>query len=254
MSVSWYRCDFKLPASGEGRRISIEFDGVYRNAMVIFNGHCLGVNESGYAPFDFDVSDYVNTGGTNVLLVRADATLSEGWFYEGAGIYRHVWLSKTGPLRVGHWGTFVGSEIENNAAAVSIACGTKVRIQPPWRPLSAESSCMRKRHSAESPPNRGSRSASPPAALLISSWERQTMSKSGPASRKINAEPCSSGFSTSLIALLRQRAQAFDRRRFGHFRPMIASSTLATANPEPETTISTDCRKGPHVGRGRQQI
>ena len=103
-------------------------------------------------------------------------------------------------------------------------------------------------------PNRGSRSASPPAALLISSWERQTMSKSGPASRKINAEPCSSGFSMSLIALLHQRAQAFDRRRFGHFRPMIASSTLATANPEPETTNSTDCRKGPHVGRGRQQI
>jgi beta-galactosidase len=52
-----------------------------------------------------------------VLLVRVDATLGDGWFYEGAGIYRHAWLTKTNPIHVAHWGTFVRADVLPNAAA-----------------------------------------------------------------------------------------------------------------------------------------
>ena len=80
-----------------GKRITIEFDGAYRETMVVFNGFYIGQHSGGYDPFSFDVTDFVNTGQRNVLLVRVDATQSDGWFYEGAGIYRHVWLVKTSP-------------------------------------------------------------------------------------------------------------------------------------------------------------
>jgi len=118
-SIGWYRRVFDLPAADLGRRISLEFDGVFRNSLVVFNGHYLGERFSGYAPFHYDVTDYVNYDAPNVVVVRADATLSEGWFYEGAGIYRHVWLTKTSPLHVAHHGTFVRSRVEPASAAVS---------------------------------------------------------------------------------------------------------------------------------------
>ena len=108
-SIGWYRRVFDIPASDAGSRIAVEFDGAFRRAMVIFNGHYLGENFSGYAPFRFDLTDFANYGEKNVLTVRLDATLSEGWFYEGAGIYRHVWLTTTHLLHLAHWGTFVRS-------------------------------------------------------------------------------------------------------------------------------------------------
>ncbi|HEY3839714.1 MAG TPA: beta-galactosidase GalA [Bryobacteraceae bacterium] len=124
-SIGWYRRVFDLPASDRGRRLRLDFDGVFRDAMVIFNGHYLGENFSGYAPFDFDVTDFANFGAKNVILVRVDATLNEGWFYEGAGIYRHVWLNKLHPVHVPLWGTFVRSDVRDGAATVRIT--TQVR-------------------------------------------------------------------------------------------------------------------------------
>jgi beta-galactosidase len=119
-SIGWYRRVFDLPAEDAGKRIALEFDGVYRNAMVIFNGHYLGVNFCGYAPFRFDITDFASPGAKNVLLVRVDATLGDGWFYEGAGIYRHVWLTKTSPVHVAHCGTFVRADVRPGAATVKI--------------------------------------------------------------------------------------------------------------------------------------
>jgi beta-galactosidase len=118
-SVGWYRKTFKVPASDLGRHISIAFDGVYRNSIVWVNGHYLGTEPSGYTGFEYDISEYLNYGGENVIAVRADATMEEGWFYEGAGIYRHVWLNKTNPLRVATNGTFVTTKVNNKAAEVS---------------------------------------------------------------------------------------------------------------------------------------
>ena len=109
-SIGWYRKTFDVPATDNGRRLSLTFDGVFRNATVALNGHLLGTNFSGYAPFRYDITDVVTFGGRNVLVVRVDATEREGWFYEGAGIYRHVWLNKTAPVHVAPDGIFVTTE------------------------------------------------------------------------------------------------------------------------------------------------
>jgi beta-galactosidase len=119
-SIGWYRRVFDIAAGDIGRHLSLEFDGVFRNALVVFNGHYMGESMSGYAPFHYDITDYVNYGARNVLVVRVDATLNEGWFYEGAGIYRHVWLTKTSPVHVAQYGTFVRSQARPGAAAVLI--------------------------------------------------------------------------------------------------------------------------------------
>ena len=119
-SVGWYRRVFELDGASAGQRISLEFDGAYRETMVVLNGFYIGRHSGGYDPFTFDVTDFVNHGGRNVLLVRVDATSSDGWFYEGAGIYRHVWLTKTHPVHVKQWGTLVRSEIQPGSAALSI--------------------------------------------------------------------------------------------------------------------------------------
>lgn len=124
-SIGWYRKTFDIPANDAGRRISLEFDGVFRDSVVAINGHWLGRNESGYAPFRFDITDLVTYGGTNVVIVRADATAREGWFYEGAGIYRHVWLVKTSPVHVPQWGTFITSRVAGSSAEVTVS--TEVR-------------------------------------------------------------------------------------------------------------------------------
>lgn len=118
-SVGWYRKTFTIPASDLGRRIALEFDGVFRNSIVWVNGHYLGTEPSGYSSFRYDITDLLNYGGNNVVAVRVDVTMEEGWFYEGAGIYRHVWLSKTAPLHVAPNGTFVTSTVENTSATVT---------------------------------------------------------------------------------------------------------------------------------------
>lgn len=118
-SVGWYRKSFFIPESDLGKRISIEFDGVHRDAVVWVNGFYLGRESSGYSNFQYDVTDYLNYGSDNIVAVRVDVTIEEGWYYEGAGIYRHVWLHKTAPLHVDYHGTFVTSEVNENSAAIT---------------------------------------------------------------------------------------------------------------------------------------
>jgi beta-galactosidase len=115
VSVGWYRKHFVIPASDLGRRITVTFDGVHRDSKVWINGHYLGNEPSGYYSFTYDLTEYLNYGGNNVIAVRSDVTAEEGWYYEGAGIYRHVWLGKTSPLHVAHDGTFVHSMIDFSA-------------------------------------------------------------------------------------------------------------------------------------------
>jgi beta-galactosidase len=119
-SIGWYRRIFELSADDAGKRITLEFDGAYRETTVVFNGFYIGQHSGGYDSFSFDVSDFANPGQPNVLLVRVDATGSDGWFYEGAGIYRHVWLVKTNPVHIKQWGTLVRSEIRGSSANLTI--------------------------------------------------------------------------------------------------------------------------------------
>jgi beta-galactosidase len=117
-SIGWYRKKINIPETDNGKIISLKFDGVFRNSKVFFNGYYLGTEESGYNGFEYDISAYVNYGGENTIVVRADASMEEGWFYEGAGIYRHVYLQKTNPIHVAANGTYVTAEIKNKKAEV----------------------------------------------------------------------------------------------------------------------------------------
>ena len=113
-SIGWYRRAFALPQEDSGKRIWLTFDGVFRDTTVWINGWLVTRHEGGYYPFREDITDVVHFGGTNVISVRVDATKFEGWFYEGAGIYRHVWLDKTAPVAIAPDGIFVYSQFKDN--------------------------------------------------------------------------------------------------------------------------------------------
>jgi beta-galactosidase len=119
-SVGWYRRELAIPATGKGQRFTLEFDGVFRDSVVWVNGHYLKREASGYSGFQVDITDYLNFGGRNVVAVRVDATTQEGWWYEGAGIYRHVWLTQTGPLHVAPHGSFVRASVNGDSADVTV--------------------------------------------------------------------------------------------------------------------------------------
>jgi beta-galactosidase len=120
-NIGWYRRTFTLPSNYSGQALWLQFDGVYRNCLVWLNGHILGRNVGGYESFYFDVTPYANPGGTNVLVVRVDANRFEGWFYEGAGIYRHVWLTAENPVHVAQWGTYaVTASLVGSNATVTV--------------------------------------------------------------------------------------------------------------------------------------
>ena len=127
-SLAWYRRTFELPKEDEGKRIWLTFDGVFRDATVWVNGWCVRHHEGGYYPFREDITDVVHFGGRNTLSVRVDATKAEGWFYEGAGIYRHVWLDKTAPVAIAPDGIFVRSEFERNIPRGSPDIAVEVRL------------------------------------------------------------------------------------------------------------------------------
>jgi beta-galactosidase len=119
-SVGWYRREFDLPASDRGRRIWIEFDGAFRDVRVFVNGCYIGSNEDGYVPFRFDLTDVLSYGAKNFVAVRVDASHGDGWFYEGAGIYRHVWLCKMDALHLGRWESAIRSVLSGNSATLSL--------------------------------------------------------------------------------------------------------------------------------------
>jgi beta-galactosidase len=106
--VAWYRRHFQLEEADRGKSLAIQFDGVATHCTVYINGHLLHRNFCGYTPFTIDISDVANFGDElNVIAVRVDATHLEGWWYEGAGIYRHVWLMKASPVHIAPNGVFV---------------------------------------------------------------------------------------------------------------------------------------------------
>jgi len=112
--VGWYRKVFMVPAADVGKRLFLEFEGIFRNATVYLNGHRLGHEPSGYISYRYDISDQAIYGDENVLAVHVDAREGEGWWYEGAGIYRHVWLTKTAPLHFVPDGVFVMARLASD--------------------------------------------------------------------------------------------------------------------------------------------
>ena len=119
-SVGWYRQRIPASAFREGRHYELRFDGIFRDANVWFNGFWMGNEPSGYAVQVYDITPYIDFDGENLLCVRADATFEEGWFYEGAGIYRPVWLLEKGPVHPTEGGIRTSWEPDELTVAVEL--------------------------------------------------------------------------------------------------------------------------------------
>ncbi len=103
----WYRKHFPLTGNDMDKRITLLFEGVAGTATVYLNGCLVYRSFSNYAPFEVDITDYADFTADNVVAVHVDAGHHEGWWYEGGGINRHVWLRKTAPIAVELWGIHV---------------------------------------------------------------------------------------------------------------------------------------------------
>lgn len=106
--IGWYRRSFDAPESWRGRIVTVEFEGVTRNATVWLNGHDLGFHPYPYTPFSYDLSPWLKLGAANVLAVRVDdsAQPASRW-YAGAGLTRPVWLQAVDPVHVAPQSFFV---------------------------------------------------------------------------------------------------------------------------------------------------
>jgi beta-galactosidase len=111
--VAWYRKHFAIPQSDQGKILQLEFGGVFRDSQVWLNGKFLGRHPSGYTPFSYDITKAARYGEDNIVTVRVDPRQFEGWWYEGGGIYRHVYFNAMAPLHVAPYGTYVISEVPN---------------------------------------------------------------------------------------------------------------------------------------------
>ena len=124
--VGWYRKTFTLPQT-LGKFIFVDFDGVYRNSEVWINDHYLGKRPYGYSSFQYNLTQYLNPNGKNVIAVKVDNSQQpNSRWYSGSGIYRNVWLTTTDHLQVDHWGTYITTPEVNEASARSLSkphCG-----------------------------------------------------------------------------------------------------------------------------------
>jgi beta-galactosidase len=109
--IGWYRKYFVIPAKDAGQQVFIDFDGAMAYAEIWLNGHYVGTWPYGYTSFRMDLTPYLKFGEKNLLAVRLDTEKWESRWYPGAGIYRHVWLVKTNPVHVGHWGTYITTPV-----------------------------------------------------------------------------------------------------------------------------------------------
>jgi beta-galactosidase len=124
--TGWYRKSFDIPEADKGKRVVVQFDGVYMNAEVWLNGRRVGEHPYGYTSFWFDLTDKVNFGGANVLAVKVKNEGENSRWYSGSGIYRHVWLKTLDPVHVAQWGTYITTP-EVDASRAKVIMKTTVR-------------------------------------------------------------------------------------------------------------------------------
>ena len=130
---AWYRKKFLIPEEDEGKRLVLEFEGVSGKSQVYLNGSILKRNFCGYTSFEVDITDFARYGKENVLAVYVDVSESEGWWYEGGGIYRDVWLLKTDEIAIDTYGVYAKPErisdsewkLSLETTVVSIAKGSE---------------------------------------------------------------------------------------------------------------------------------
>jgi beta-galactosidase len=122
--IGWYRKSFQLARGDAGRRILLEFDGVYQCSDVWINGQHLGTRPYGFIPFYYDLRPHLHFGGgPNVVAVRVDNSHQPNLrWYSGSGINRHTWLINTGQVYIEQWGTGITTpQIAPESATVEVS-------------------------------------------------------------------------------------------------------------------------------------
>ncbi len=120
--VAWYRKNLEIPVSDTGKSIFLDVDGAMSYAIVWLNGNLVGGWPYGYNSWRLDLTPYIVPGGDNQLAIRIDNPPNSARWYPGGGIYRNVWLTKTNPIHVAHWGTFITTrEITESSAIINLA-------------------------------------------------------------------------------------------------------------------------------------
>ena len=115
--TGWYRKTFTIPNDQKGKRIHIQFDGVYMNADIWLNGKHIGTHPYGYTSFWFDITDQINYGGENKIAVQVKNEGQNSRWYSGSGIYRHVWLKVLDPVHISPWGIYITTPNANSSNA-----------------------------------------------------------------------------------------------------------------------------------------
>jgi beta-galactosidase len=148
--IAWYRRQFKLDTSDRGKHLELQFDGVATHCTVWFNGSLVYRNWCGYTSFYIDITPMAQYGDAlNTIAIRVDANAMEGWWYEGAGIYRHTWLVKRNPVHVvtdgvyanpvrstdGQWTVPVEVTLENSGTQPSTANAEVSLANPEGKPV-----------------------------------------------------------------------------------------------------------------------
>lgn len=142
--VGWYRKHFDVPAKDRGRRLYLSIDGAMSYATVWLNGRFVGGWPYGYASFQLDLTPFVEYGAENVVAIRLDNPPDSSRWYPGGGIYRKVWLEKTAPVHVAHWGTyFTTPEVSQRSATINVKvtlandsdAATEVKVKTSVYPL-----------------------------------------------------------------------------------------------------------------------
>ena len=119
-NIGFYRKDFTVPSEWNGKRIFVEFEGVYRECKVFVNGEYLDHHESGYTSFVLELTDHILFGEQNSIALRVDCEQPEGWWYEGAGIYRNVYLYVQEPTYFKHYKTQIKTSLSGEVSVSAI--------------------------------------------------------------------------------------------------------------------------------------
>jgi beta-galactosidase len=130
--VAWYRKSFDLPPGATGGQVSLEVDGAMAYPSVWVNGQFAGGWAYGYSSFQVDLTPFVRPGEKNTIAIRLDNPPESSRWYPGGGIYRNVRLVRTGPVRLGHWGTQITTpQVTADSAKVKIVTALENAIREP---------------------------------------------------------------------------------------------------------------------------
>jgi beta-galactosidase len=125
--IGWYRKSFLLPQTVSGKRVTIQFEGIYMNSTVWINGHELGSRPYGYSTFEYDLTPYINIGATpNVIAVKVNNNQPNSRWYSGSGIYRNVWVTVTDPVHIAYCGSYYATPSVSEASAI-VSAETRVQ-------------------------------------------------------------------------------------------------------------------------------